>query len=172
MTIFLPPNTQPDRRITMNRKIRFNTQQLRGKGHSDEDLKQLFGRITGIAALLVSLLFIVIPLVTSMNIMRYLKSSDFIVACVSLAMLYLFYKMLFEQKRPKSGKPTVTYKQQPQRVQPQQPQYQPPQKLYIVECQMCGRSKLPQDVVEISDGVIVCKDCINKTMGNAHETHR
>ena len=153
----------------MVQKLRVNTEQLRGRGHSDEDLKQLFSRITGIAALVISLIFIVIPLITSMNIMHYLKSSKFIVACISLAMLYLFYNMLFKQTKPKSGKPTVTYKQQARQPQPQ---YQPPQKLYVVECEVCGRSKLPQDVVEISDGVIVCKDCIEKAMGDSREVPR
>jgi len=79
------------------------------------------------------------------------------VACVSLVLLYFIQSLFFQKKKPRSRKPEVHFK--PQET------FHPPEKIHFVECDMCKRTTLFQDIVEISNNVFVCKNCIRKVLG-------
>ena len=131
------------------------------KGKTAEDLKILVTRIFTVISVLISVMYIAIPLTTSLDILYYLRTPDFPIAVISLVMIWSFYNM-FINHRSRPHEPQVTYKKQTKRnIQPN--------KIQIIECDLCGRSKLPDEIVEISNGVFVCKTCIEKALlGDKH----
>ena len=131
------------------------------KGKTPEDLKILITRILTVVSALIAIIYIAIPIITTLDLLHYLRTPDFPIAVISLVMIWSFYNMFINRKRG-PHKPHVTYKKQPK-------QNMPPNKIQIIECDLCGRSKLPDEIVEISNGVFVCKTCIEKALlGGKH----
>jgi hypothetical protein len=99
-------------------------------------------------------------------------------------MLFMFYKLLFGFTRPKrktrKQQPQVYFKpQEQQQQQPQQQQqeqyqqpFQPPDKIQLFECEICKHTILQHEIVEITNNVFICKQCLKKSLGEENGKNR
>ena len=108
-----------------------------------QTLQQLISRVLGIVALLVFLLYCLIPLAINLDIMRWLQSGDFITFTVVIVIIYVIYSMI--------SKSNLTTKPG---------QIKPPVVLRYEICSVCKQEKLLCDLYDINNRII-CKDCID-----------
>lgn len=123
-----------------------NKTQISRRPKPQQTLRQLISRILGIVALLIFLLYCLIPLYQLQDIFGWLQSGGFITFTIAMIFIYVVYTMVnrTDLKLPQS-RPAPT---------------QPSKYLKYGNCDICKKSKPMYELYDVA-GRVICEECIN-----------
>lgn len=119
--------------------------------------KPLLNKVLIGVGILLSIIYLALPLIVLRDAMAYLRSGNFTTFIIGIILVYVVHMMINGKYKLNIRLPN----QQPTR-QPRQPR-QPPQSLQFKTCNICGEDKLPNQVhpYKYKNKILnICDDCL------------